>query len=149
MQRLQLVREAKLPSLPTDDGKLRRLEASGVLAYEGQLNVIFDKVSQLARIDASCASNPGNAWLGNPDRSPGHEDIASSPYRERFYVLVEAVAYPGGERATGAWSSPAPTRRPPKVMLALGLVCALALARTCSFRLPPWSRGGDGCRRRR
>jgi hypothetical protein len=106
MQRLQLVREAKLPSLPTDDGKLRRLEASGVLAYEGQLNVIFDKVSQLARIDASCASNPGNAWLGNPDRSPGHEDIASSPYRERFYVLVEAVAYPGGERATGAWSCP-------------------------------------------
>jgi hypothetical protein len=45
MQRLQLVREAKLPSLPTDDGKLRRLEASGVLAYEGQLIVIFDKVS--------------------------------------------------------------------------------------------------------
>lgn len=91
MGRLELIREFKIHRLLPGHAADSPLEASGVLAREGHLLVIFDNVSQVARIETSLEPAVDNGWLGSADGARGHEDIAYNPRQQRFYVLVEAV----------------------------------------------------------
>ena len=94
---LSLVRERKLAELiavPEGGGVL---EGSGVLAKGRDCFVVFDNVRRVARIDRSLA--PGSsrhAWMGRARSGEGYEDIAYSPHRRRFYLLIEAEKHPDG-----------------------------------------------------
>ena len=73
------------------------LEASGVVAKGRDFFVIFDNLRRIARIDRDL--EPGSkkhAWHGAPRKGEGYEDIAYSPARRRFYLLIEAEKHPDG-----------------------------------------------------
>lgn len=73
----------------------RRFEASGVVATDGALWVIFDNTALIARIDPALEpGRPGNQVL-RPPGSEDHEDIAHDPVDGTYYVLVEAVHLQG------------------------------------------------------
>lgn len=94
---LQIVREAKVRDLLTDllPG-VRRFEASGVVAIDNLLWVIFDNTPMIARIDPALEpGSPGNQVL-HPPGGLDYEDIAYDPVDGTYYVLVEAVRA-GGE----------------------------------------------------
>jgi len=91
MSMLELVKEAKIHSLLPANSKKRRLEASGVLTHDGHVIIIFDNLTQIARIEASLAPSAANSMLGDDRGRSGHEDIAYNARQERFYVLIEAV----------------------------------------------------------
>lgn len=91
---LRLVQEAKLHRLVPGGEMERPLEASGVLAHDGRLIVIFDNDRRLMRIDISFAPRAENAWLGEEagNGTSGHEDVTYNAEQDRFYLLIEAVA---------------------------------------------------------
>jgi hypothetical protein len=94
---LRLVRERKLAALIPVPEPGAVLEASGVLARGRDCFVIFDNLRRVARIDQGLA--PGSrrhAWLGAARSGEGYEDIAYSPHRRRYYLLVEAEKHPDG-----------------------------------------------------
>lgn len=85
---------AELISLP-EDGAV--LEASGVIASGHDCFVIFDNVRRVARIDKGLTpGDPRHGWLGRPRAGEGYEDIAYSPQRRRYYLLIEAEKHPDG-----------------------------------------------------
>lgn len=91
------MRERKLAELIAVPERGAVLEASGVIARGRDCFVIFDNLRRVARIDRSLA--PGSArhaWLGRRRSGEGYEDIAYSPHRRRFYLLVEAEKHPDG-----------------------------------------------------
>jgi phytase-like protein len=94
---LRLVKErrlAELIPLPKSSGVL---EASGIVAKGGDYYVIFDNVRQVARIDPGLSPvSKRHAWLGRCRDGDGYEDIAYSPARRRFYLLIEAEKHPDG-----------------------------------------------------
>ena len=75
-----------------------RAEASGVLALEGQLLVIFDDSTAIAVIDEDLGRTADNRIVfPEPKLAPdafagaGYEDIARDPDSGRIYLLVESV----------------------------------------------------------
>ncbi|HXG55846.1 MAG TPA: hypothetical protein VNJ03_10745 [Vicinamibacterales bacterium] len=94
---VSLVDERKLSDFiepPTGGGVL---EASGVIAKDGDYYVVFDNVRRIARIHADL--QPGSeehAWFGRARDSEGYEDIAFSSRTKRFYLLIEAQKHPDG-----------------------------------------------------
>ncbi len=91
MSMLELVMETKIHSLLPATSKKRRLEASGVLTHDGHAIIIFDNLTQIARIEASFTPGVASSWLGDDCGRSGHEDITYNARQERFYVLIEAV----------------------------------------------------------
>jgi hypothetical protein len=101
MNTLALVREAKLHKLLPDRDADCRLEASGVLALGDQFLVIFDNLSELARISASLSPGDQNEWLVKDDDTTGVEDITYNPRQQRFYLLIEASPVVDATAANG------------------------------------------------
>lgn len=94
---LRLVQERKLAELIAFPEGGAVLEASGVLANGRDCFVIFDNVRRVARIDVSLAPEfSRHGWLGRPRAGEGYEDIAYSPQRRRYYLLIEAEKHPDG-----------------------------------------------------
>lgn len=90
---LELRREAKVAKLLAES-RHDRFEASGVVAVDDVLYVIFDNTSEIARIGRGLSPNDGeNGLIANPlpdDR--GYEDIAYDRSSKRFLILIESVA---------------------------------------------------------
>lgn len=94
---LRLLRERKLAELLEPPAKGAVLEASGVLVQGRDSFVIFDNLRRVARVDPSL--RPGSArhgWMARLRSGEGYEDIAYSPHRRRFYLLIEAEKHPDG-----------------------------------------------------
>ena len=89
---LRLEREAKLAEL-LDGAAGRRLEASGVLAKDGFLYVVFDNLPHIARLDAGLvAGAPANRLFTQERReAEGFEDIAYDPGSDRLFALIEGL----------------------------------------------------------
>jgi hypothetical protein len=95
MVSLELIREAKLHRLlPGCDGE-SRLEASGVVAREGELVDVFDNLNRVAALEPSLSPSGRHGWLGHDDEAPGFEDIAYDADARRYYALIEAMPAPG------------------------------------------------------
>jgi hypothetical protein len=95
---LRLLREGKVADLLAGAaGGASRFEASGVLAYDGWLWVIFDNAPHVARIDpALVGGDPRATLIHRPGKAVGYEDIAHDAADGRFFLLVEAVRRPSG-----------------------------------------------------
>jgi len=94
---LRIVRESKLQDLLADLlPDMRRFEASGVVATDDALYVIFDNTPLIAQIDPAidCGSVANQSL--HPPGAVGYEDIAHDPVRGTYYALVEAVRMRGG-----------------------------------------------------
>jgi len=94
---LKVVKERKLAQFIPPPAGSAVLEASGVVAKGDHYYVIFDNVRQIARVDRRLvAGAKANGWFGRPREGDGYEDIAYSPERRRFYLLIEAEKHPDG-----------------------------------------------------
>ena len=94
---MMLVAERKLSDFITPPTGSDVLEASGVVAKDGNYYVIFDNVRRVARVDA--ALEPGSnrhGWFGSLRSGDGYEDIAYSRDTRRFYLLIEAEKHVDG-----------------------------------------------------
>lgn len=88
---LNLITEKKLSALLGEFAP-SRLEASGVCMQDGIAMVVFDNLSQMARIDASLEpEKPGNALIGLPANEAGYEGLTWDQSERKFFVVVEAV----------------------------------------------------------
>jgi hypothetical protein len=94
---LQLVAERRIYDLLPNGGP-GRAEASGVLAMEDRLLVIFDDSTAIAILDQDLSRTAENRLVyPNPRLAPdryagaGYEDIARDPASGHLYLLVEAV----------------------------------------------------------
>jgi hypothetical protein len=89
---LQLVQEAKLQEVLGLSAE-SRLEASGVVARDGHIYVVFDNSSEIAfvhgellhRADVNRVISKGSG------RGFGYEDLAHDPSDGRFFALIEAL----------------------------------------------------------
>jgi hypothetical protein len=94
---LKLVRERKLADLIRPPDRDAILEASGVFAKGREYFVVFDNTRRVARVGADLRPASGaHGWVGRARASKGYEDIAYSPSRRRFYLLIEAGKHPDG-----------------------------------------------------
>jgi hypothetical protein len=94
---LRLVRERKLADLLPPPQRGAALEASGVIAKGREYFVVFDNTRRVARIGADLSPASGtHGWVSRARASHGYEDIAYSPGRRRFYLLLEAEKHPDG-----------------------------------------------------
>ena len=94
---LELVAEHKLSEFIAPPKGSSVLEASGVVANGDSYYVIFDNIRRVARIHRHLIpGSPDHRWIGRRRRGDGYEDIAYSPHRRRFYLLVEAEKHPDG-----------------------------------------------------
>jgi hypothetical protein len=101
VQELRLVAERRINDL-LPNGGLDRAEASGVLAIDDQLLVIFDDSTAIAILDQDLTRTAGNRLI-YPDpklaadryAGAGYEDIARDPISGHLYLLVEAVKREG------------------------------------------------------
>ena len=92
MQKLELVREAKLFRLIPGRTRKSRLEASGVaLIDDSTAFVAFDNLNQIARIDVSLKRSRQNGIWHTPSLGAGFEDIATDPTRRSTFGLIESV----------------------------------------------------------
>ena len=92
MRQLELVSEAKIGDILP--GSLNpRLEASGVLAWDGLFYVIFDNLPHIACLspELSGAARDNHMIIQEKGRRSGFEDIAHDPSSGRFYVLIESL----------------------------------------------------------
>ncbi len=92
---LILLREARLAELLgpllLDRLGTRRLEASGVVACDEGLWVVFDNVPHLVRIDPRLlVPDPGATLVRHPDEVAGFEDVAHDPETGRLFAVIEA-----------------------------------------------------------
>jgi hypothetical protein len=89
---LELVHEAKLQEIlgPSTGG---RLEASGVVARDGHLYVVFDNSSEIASVHAELLlrSDVNRVVSDGSGRRVGYEDVAHDPSSDRFFALIEAL----------------------------------------------------------
>lgn len=94
---MKLVTERKLAELIKPPKGSGVLEASGVVAKDGDYYVIFDNIRRVARIDKSLSPvSKRHRWLGPRLSGDGYEDIAYSANPRRFYLLVEAEKHMDG-----------------------------------------------------
>jgi hypothetical protein len=94
---LRLVAERKVRDLLPKE-ELGRAEASGVLALDGRLLVIFDNTTRIGLIDQNLSQTADNRVIRlDPELAPdkyagrGYEDIARDSEGGRLYLLVESV----------------------------------------------------------
>jgi hypothetical protein len=96
-QELRLVKERRLADLVAPPKGSDVLEASGVVSKGGDFYVIFDNVRHVARIDPGLSpTSKRHEWFGRRRPGDGYEDIAYSPARNRFYLLIEAEKHADG-----------------------------------------------------
>ena len=88
---LKLVREAKIRDLLPDANARRRFEASGVMAHRGELFVVFDDGTAVARLAADLRPCESNALVGTAPLDQGYEGIAFNPRKRRFFLLFGRV----------------------------------------------------------
>jgi hypothetical protein len=94
---LRIVRESKVRDLLADLlPDTRRFEASGVVATDDALYVIFDNTPLIARIDPALECGRAANQVLHPPGVVGYEDIAHDSVDGTYYVLVEAVRMRGG-----------------------------------------------------
>jgi hypothetical protein len=94
---LRLIKERKLAELLAPPEGSGVLEASGVIAKGPYYYVIFDNIRRIARVDRRLTPGAGrHEWFGRRRDGEGYEDIAYSPHRRRFYLLIEAEKHPDG-----------------------------------------------------
>jgi hypothetical protein len=94
---LKLLRERKLAELLDPPKRDAVFEASGVIADDDKCFVVFDNIRRMARIESSLQTESGrHKWLGAGRSGEGFEDIAYSPAKKRFYLLIEAEKHPDG-----------------------------------------------------
>jgi hypothetical protein len=99
LHELQLVAERKVRDL-LPQTELGRAEASGVLALNGELLVIFDDTTNIGLIDQDLSPTANNRVI-QPDpplardkyAGKGYEDIAWDPASSSLYLLVESVRH--------------------------------------------------------
>ena len=92
MNRLELIREAKLFRLIPGRTRDSRLEASGVaLIDDSTAFIAFDNLNQIARVDVSLKRSPRNGFWRAPSLGAGFEDIATDRARRATFGLIEAV----------------------------------------------------------
>jgi hypothetical protein len=89
---LRLEHEAKLVEL-LGGAAGPRLEASGVLAKDGSVYVVFDNLPHIARLGAGLVAGAPANRLFTQDRreAEGFEDIAYDPGSDRFFALIEGL----------------------------------------------------------
>lgn len=107
---LRLVRERKLIDLIPPPRQSAVLEASGVVAHGSALYVVFDNIRRVARVRPDLTgSERARAWVSRLRPGEGYEDIAYSPHRRRYYLLIEAEKHADGtfkpiiEEYDGSW----------------------------------------------
>ena len=94
---MKLLKERKIAELVAPPKGSSVLEASGVIVKGGDFYVVFDNIRRAARIGPSLApGSPRHGWFGRRRAGEGYEDIAYSPNRKRFYLLVEAEKHIDG-----------------------------------------------------
>jgi hypothetical protein len=87
---LRVIREAKVRDLLANQVPgVQRFEASGVVAADGALWVVFDNTPMIARLSPDLR-RPGIDVRYPPGRTD-YEDIAHDPVDGTYYVLVESV----------------------------------------------------------
>ena len=96
-QELGLRREAKVFEL-LGDARKDRFEASGVVAVDDLLYVIFDNTSQIGRIGRGLSPGDEQNRLiaQRQDRDVGYEDIAYDRSSGRFFILIESLPHRRG-----------------------------------------------------
>jgi hypothetical protein len=93
---VKLVAERKVRKLLPKE-EIGRAEASGVLAFDGRVLVIFDNTTRIGIIDRDLRRTRDNRVIRpKPERAveyaaKGYEDIARDPETGRLYLLVESV----------------------------------------------------------
>ena len=96
-QELRLVKERRLADLIAPPKGSGVMEASGVVSKGGDFYVVFDNVRHVARIDPGLSpTSKRHEWFGRRCPGDGYEDIAYSPARKRFYLLIEAEKHADG-----------------------------------------------------
>jgi len=94
---LTVVKERKLAELIAAPKGSSVLEASGVFAKGNAFYVIFDNIRRVARVHRGLAPGHGlHGWFGRKREGEGYEDIAYSPHRKRFYLLIEGEKHHDG-----------------------------------------------------
>jgi len=94
---LELCREAKVWELLGEDAT-ERFEASGVVAVDEKLYVIFDNRSEIGCFGGTLLpEDEQNHLIGQEyDRDTGYEDIAHEPSTGRFFILIESLPHKDG-----------------------------------------------------
>src|SRR6476661_1881012 len=97
---LRIIHEAKVQDLLANVASdLPRFEASGVVAIDRMLWVIFDNSPMIARIHPTLSPGHPDTQVFCPTGDLGYEDIAFDHIDGRYYVLVEAVPTGAGYAA--------------------------------------------------
>jgi uncharacterized protein YjiK len=98
---LELRAEAKVADLLDAAVADARLEASGVVAVDDVLYVIFDNTPRIGCLDVGLEPRGAANRLIDQGRADdaGYEDIAYDPYSRHFFVLIEALPRRGQDVA--------------------------------------------------
>lgn len=93
---LSLVQESKIHKLLKGYNKKDIFEASGVIVKGKHFYVVFDNLSQIAKLKPEFLKNSKkNKLLGDDNAESGFEGITYNPRKKRFYVVIEALAHEG------------------------------------------------------
>ncbi len=93
---LSLVQERKIHKLLKGYDKKDSFEASGVVVKGKHFYVVFDNLSQIAKLKHDLPKNSKkNQLLGEKSAETGFEGITYNPQQKRFYVVTEALANDG------------------------------------------------------
>jgi len=93
---LKLVQERKIHKLLKGHDKNDSFEASGVVIKGKHFYVVFDNLSQIAKLDPNLPKNSKkNQLVGEKNAETGFESISYNPLQKRFYVLTEALKHKG------------------------------------------------------
>jgi len=87
---LELVQKQKIANLLPDAPLGVAYEASGVLAKDDKLFVVFDNSTSVARLSQDLSPNPMNGLFGMARGEDGYEGITYNAAKQRYYLLVES-----------------------------------------------------------
>ena len=94
---LTLVAQQKLSAFIRPPKGSAVLEASGVIAKDGDYYIVFVNIRRLARVNSALQlASTEHGWFGPSRDGEGYEDLAFSPHTRRFYLLIEAEKHPDG-----------------------------------------------------
>ncbi len=94
---LTLIAQQKLSAFIRPPKGSAVLEASGVIAKDGDYYIVFDNIRRLARVSSALQlASAEHGWFGPSRDGEGYEDLAFSPHTRRFYLLIEAEKHPDG-----------------------------------------------------
>lgn len=93
---LKLVQESKIHKLLKGYNKKDIFEASGVIVKGKHFYVVFDNLSQIAKLKPNLLKNSKqNQLLGEDSADSSFESITYNPRKKRFYVVIEALDHDG------------------------------------------------------